>query len=125
MGEEQLSRTRKHASVDDAASGDTPTAAAWQSRDGVATALRVLITLAPIVGALNVSLLLNVFLPAPSSWSWAFVRVAAIAIVAMCSVAVIERLGRRLLPLPMLLRLSLVFPDETPSRFKMALISTT
>jgi hypothetical protein len=34
---------------------------------------------------------------------------------------VIDRVVRRLLPLAALLRLSLIFPDETPSRFKLAL----
>lgn len=93
----------------------------WQGRDRAAKALRWLIMMAPVVVALNVSLVLNYVLPTPSSWSWAILRVAGIAIVAMGSIAVVERAGRRLLPLAMLLRLSLVFPDRTPSRFKLAL----
>ncbi|MEO8696648.1 MAG: HD domain-containing phosphohydrolase [Acidimicrobiales bacterium] len=39
----------------------------------------------------------------------------------MTTITIVERAGRRLLPLSTLLRLSLVFPDRTPSRFKMAL----
>ena len=101
-------------------SGDTP-AEGWQGKDRAAKALRWLIMSAPVVVALIVSLVLNRVLPPPSSWSWAILRVAVIAIVSMASITIVERAGRRLLPLAMLLRLSLVFPDRTPSRFKLAL----
>ena len=72
-----------------ATTNDTDTASAsegWQGKDRSAKALRWLILAAPIVAAINVSLVLNHALPAPSSWSWAIVRVAAIAIVAMASI---------------------------------------
>ena len=100
---------------------DTPPAEGWRGKDRAAKALRWSIMAAPLMVALTLSLVLNHVLPRPSSWSWAIARVAGIAIVSMVSVAVVERAGRRLLPLSTLLRLSLVFPDETPSRFKLAL----
>src|SRR5436190_350402 len=81
----------------------------WRRRDGAAKALRWSILVAPLVMAVVVSLVLNAAVVAPSSWSWAIVRVAVIAVVSMASIAVVERAGRRLLPLSSLLRLSLVF----------------
>ncbi|HEV3449697.1 MAG TPA: HD-GYP domain-containing protein [Acidimicrobiia bacterium] len=51
-------------------------------------------------------------------------RVAwALAVVVSAGIAyfVVERVARRLLPLAMLLRLSLLFPDRAPSRFALAL----
>jgi len=51
-------------------------------------------------------------------------HVAWLALVFACSLVayfVAERLARRLLPLAMLLRMSLVFPDRAPSRFGIAL----
>ena len=48
-------------------------------------------------------------------------RILVIAALSMSTITIVERAGRRLLPLSSLLRLSLVFPDRTPSRFKLAL----
>ena len=73
--------------------------AGWRGKDRAAKALRWSIMAAPVVVALTLSLVLNHVLPAPSSWSWAIARVAGIAIVSMVSIAIVERAGRRLLPL--------------------------
>jgi hypothetical protein len=52
-------------------------------------------------------------------------RIAAAAVVTILVIVVMERLVRPLLPLAMLLRLSLVFPDHAPSRYSVALRSTS
>ena len=103
---------------------DVPTngnGADWRARDGAARALRVAIGLAPLVVAAAVSVAISFVLPAPSTWQWAHGRVAIIAVISMITIAIVERVARRLLPLSSLLRLSLVFPDCTPSRFRLAL----
>jgi putative nucleotidyltransferase with HDIG domain len=72
--------------------------------------------LASIAGLVAVRLL-----PSPrgalgvAAWLLAVVAVTTVVLLAS------ERLARRLLPLATLLRLSLVFPDEAPSRFAIAL----
>jgi putative nucleotidyltransferase with HDIG domain len=43
-----------------------------------------------------------------------------LALTSTIATALAERIGRRVIPLAMLLRLSLVFPDRAPSRFAMA-----
>jgi hypothetical protein len=93
----------------------------WEGRDLAAKVLKWSIRLAPLVLAAGVSIGLSVALPAPSSWSWAILRIVVIAALSMSTITIVERAGRQLLPLSTLLRLSLVFPDSTPSRFKMAL----
>lgn len=93
----------------------------WRGCDWAGKVLRWSITFAPLVVAAAVSVGLSVVAPAASSWLWAVVRVLVIAALSMSMITVVERAGRRLLPLATLLRLSLVFPDETPSRLKMAL----
>ena len=93
----------------------------WQGRDLAAKVLKWSIMLAPLIVAAATSIALSLSLPAPSSWQWAIARVAMIAALSMTVITIMERAGRRLLPLSTLLRLSLVFPDDTPSRFKMAL----
>ncbi|NNC79721.1 MAG: hypothetical protein HKN94_06155, partial [Acidimicrobiales bacterium] len=52
-----------------------------------------------------------------ATWLW-WVIVATMSFLVML---VTDRFARRFLPLAALLRLSLVFPDEAPSRYKSAL----
>lgn len=52
-------------------------------------------------------------------------RVIAAGLVSVATFVIVEWLARRLLPLAVLLRLSLVFPDRAPSRFAVALRSTS
>jgi HD-GYP domain-containing protein (c-di-GMP phosphodiesterase class II) len=93
----------------------------WKARHGVARALRWAIALAPFAVAAVVSVVCSLMLPRPTTWVWALSRVGLLAMVSMVTIAVVERVARKLLPLSSLLRLSLVFPDRTPSRFKLAL----
>ena len=109
-------------------SGPPPTTArteaagkGWQGRDLAGRVVKWMLTLAPLVVAAGVSIGLSVVLPTPSSWRWALVRIAMIAALSMTTITIVERSARRLLPLSTLLRLSLVFPDQAPSRFKLAL----
>ena len=93
----------------------------WQRRDLAGRFLKWSLTLAPLAIAAGVSIGLSLVLPAPSSWLWTIMRILVIAAMSMTTITIIERAGRHLLPLSTLLRLSLVFPDHTPSRFKLAL----
>lgn len=92
----------------------------WQARPILAGALRIFIFLVPIAVALGVSAVLRPLLPAGRSWPervwwWSFLLLVSVA-VAM----IVERLGRRILPLVMLLKLSMLFPKQAPSRFAVA-----
>jgi hypothetical protein len=103
------------------ADADPPAVGGWAGREFAAKSLRWTITLTPLIVAAAVSIGLARALPTAASWPWVILRVAAIAAVSMTAITIVERGARRLLPLTTLLRLSLVFPDHTPSRFKMAL----
>jgi putative nucleotidyltransferase with HDIG domain len=48
-------------------------------------------------------------------WRWAFILVATVI-----AVRLVDRAARRLLPLAVLFKLSMIFPDRAPSRFAMA-----
>ena len=109
------------AARDTSTGADAPSAGGWAGRAFAAKSLKWSITLAPIAVAAAVSIGLALVLPAATSWLWAILRVVVIAALSMTTITIVERAGRRLLPLSTLLRLSLVFPDRTPSRFKMAL----
>jgi len=52
-------------------------------------------------------------------------RVIYGAVASVVTFVIVQRLGRRFLPMAVLLRLNLVFPDRAPSRFSVALRSTS
>jgi hypothetical protein len=97
--------------------------AAWKARPVWAAFVRVLVIVIPAAASVGVALALGRGLTwlAPRSLPWWTVVLAS----AVGTSLVVGRLARRLLPLAMLLRLSLVFPDRTPSRFGVALRSGT
>jgi putative nucleotidyltransferase with HDIG domain len=88
----------------------------WQPRPVLAAALRLVSVLVPAaVGAASAyAFAAAVPLPggvARAGWVVVLVTISTIA------TALAERVGRRSLPLAVLFRLSLVFPDRAPSRF--------
>jgi HD-GYP domain-containing protein (c-di-GMP phosphodiesterase class II) len=65
--------------------------------------------------------LLNALLPRPVSVIALLARVVFIIVASFIVLAVVDRQARKLLPLAALLQLSLLFPDQMPNRFKLAL----
>ena len=91
----------------------------WRPRPLLSFTLRAVSVLVPAaVGAASAYAFVGV-LPMPAGialipWALGLVATSTIA------TAIAERLGKRFLPLAVLFRLSLVFPDKAPSRFVMA-----
>jgi putative nucleotidyltransferase with HDIG domain len=88
----------------------------WRGRPLLSGLLRTFVFLAPIGAALGASLLvgrLMIHTAAPARWMTAF-GASTLALIAS------DRAVRRLLPLVVLLRLSLAFPGEAPSRLRVA-----
>ncbi len=83
--------------------------------------LRALIFVAPLVAALIASLWLSTRLFEPTSApmviGWWAILIGASSVVAWA----VDRFGRRFLPLTVLLRATMLFPDRAPSRYKLAL----
>src|SRR5438128_4770372 len=92
----------------------------WRARPVLAFALRVLILIVPALLALAVTFLVHPLVPMPKTWPgralWWFGLLGLGLLVA----TIVERLGRRVLPLVMLLKLAMLFPDRAPSRFAVA-----
>jgi putative nucleotidyltransferase with HDIG domain len=91
----------------------------WRPRPLLSFALRFVSVLVPAAAGAASAYGYIVALPAPGGlatipWALGLVLTSTIA------TAFAERLGKRILPLAVLLRLSLVFPDRAPSRFAMA-----
>lgn len=64
-------------------------------------------------------------LPAPPTVAEAIVRWLAFSILSTAALIWLDKLARRILPLATLFKLSLIFPDEAPSRFSIALRQNT
>jgi putative nucleotidyltransferase with HDIG domain len=91
----------------------------WRPRPLLSFVLRFVSVLVPAAAGAASAYAFVVALPAPGGIAlipWAVGLVVSSTI----ATAVAERIGKRFLPLAMLLRLSLVFPDRAPSRFAMA-----
>ena len=91
----------------------------------MALLLRVAIFIAPIVASVLVSYLVARMWPRPeglvASFGWFFVLIVAGGLAMLA----IDRIARRFLPLTALLRMTLIFPDQAPSRFNVALRTGT
>ncbi len=92
----------------------------WRARPVLSGALRAIVILVPVVLAIGAAFTLANVLPDPSGAAATLAWWLAIITVTIATVVVARRAARRLLPLGVLYRLSLVFPDHAPSRFKLA-----
>ncbi len=102
------------------------TAQRWAARPVQAALIRAFVFVVPIAGSVVFLHFLSGLVPMPTSSfvlfiSWWVMMSGAATVV----LVVIERAARRLLPLVALYKLSLVFPDAAPSRFRNALRSNT
>jgi hypothetical protein len=90
----------------------------WRSRPVIAAALRTVIVVTPLViGYLATLVCLRLLRTEIAATRWWLLLAAAVSVLVCVGV---ERLTRRLLPLAALLKLSMLFPDRAPSRFKVA-----
>src|ERR1700688_1043044 len=93
----------------------------WRARPAWAFAVRLAVLLVPLGIAVLVTSVLIHLVPRPvSRWpqaAWFVLVIGTPSLVLL----VVGRVARRALPLAVLLRLSLVFPDRGPGRFSLAL----
>lgn len=93
----------------------------WAARPGAAQALRVLVAVGPFLASLAATWAARPFLPRPPGFGGTALFIGCLIVVGVAVAFLVERGGRRLLPLASLLELSLVFPDQAPSRYGAAL----
>ncbi len=93
---------------------------AWEGRPWAARFVKLVAFLGPLVVAVLVTIWISRQLPAPRSFGAAVGAWLLLGVIATVIVQVLDRLARRLLPFAALLQLSLAFPGEVPSRYKVA-----
>src|SRR3954454_11914811 len=97
----------------------------WSNHRFAALCVRTVAWAAPISVSVVATALVSRAVDRPSGWLAIALWWLAMSLVATAMLIVTDRAARRLLPLAALLRLSLVFPDEAPSRFRTALRTGT
>jgi HD-GYP domain-containing protein (c-di-GMP phosphodiesterase class II) len=92
----------------------------WRPRRFTAAVLRVLIFIVPIGAGFLVGGMVAAVLPEPATvYEVALWWIAIISVATVTSTAV-DRIARRFLPLTVLLRMTMLFPDAAPSRLRTA-----
>ena len=93
----------------------------WHAHRGLAALVRVLAFLVPFLASIVAIRLVGPLLYRPAGWDGLALWVLQAAPVGAAASILVERGTRRFLPLATLLNMSLVFPDQAPSRFSVAL----
>jgi HD-GYP domain-containing protein (c-di-GMP phosphodiesterase class II) len=120
-----------HSRADSATGGSADTQAVdldarqWRTRRGAALAVRAAAILVPVATSVAAARVVAVLMPRPDSVARTAIWWLCVAAAAVLTLATVDRLARRLLPLAALCRLALVFPDRAPSRFRVALRAGT
>ena len=89
----------------------------WDRRPVLATVLRVLVFVLPVLLAVGATILLGRLLPRPTTWWGVVLWWTAVLAGTLAVLVAADKIVRRLLPLAALFELSLVFPDRAPQRF--------
>ena len=97
----------------------------WPRRRIASVVVRALGLLVPLAAGCGAALIANRALPDAHHIVSVVLRTFVIVALSMTTIAVLDRSVRRFLPLATLLQLSLVFPDEAPSRLRIALHSSS
>src|SRR3954447_14400959 len=93
----------------------------WVSRPTLARLVQLIVLAVPIAASLVVAVLLSAALPHADSMGTALLWWAVVVVGSTVALFAVDRVARRLLPLALLLRLSLLFPDQAPKRFRVAI----
>jgi putative nucleotidyltransferase with HDIG domain len=92
----------------------------WESRSAWATSLRLTVLVGPVVASVAAAWGCRLLLPTPTGATGRLAVLGVLIAVSTLTLVVVDRLGRRLLPVVTLLDLSMLFPDRAPSRLAVA-----
>ncbi|MEO7981353.1 MAG: HD domain-containing phosphohydrolase [Sporichthyaceae bacterium] len=92
----------------------------WLRRSSGATALRAAVLFGPVLTSFAAAYTAHRLMPPVTGHVDSAWHLAVLLVVSTVSLVLVDRMGRRLLPLVTLLDLSMLFPDRAPSRLKVA-----
>lgn len=102
------------------ARGSAAGGARWTSHPVATALLRASAVVGPLVAAVAVTIVARTLVPVPAAIGARLVWGLVVSALATSTLFVVAVGLRRVLPLAALLRLSLAFPDQAPSRFRIA-----
>lgn len=92
----------------------------WQPRPWLSRLLRLAVFVFPLGSALAATSLAHEMMPMPASrWGWVLWWAVLLGLGVVAAILT-ERVARRFLPLATLLKVSMLFPEQAPSRFRVA-----
>lgn len=94
---------------------------AWRPRPAVSFLIAAASFLLPVIASVVVVQVVAHVVGRPATVPGLVAWLSSLVLLATATLWIIDRWSRRLLPLAAMLRLSLVFPDNAPSRFSLAL----
>ena len=97
----------------------------WSSHPILGVVVRSGIVVVPFLAAATVAFVLSQRLPLADSPQLKIARAVGVIVASMITVLVADRIARRFLPLAALLHLTMLFPDQAPSRFAIAMRTGT
>ncbi|HEX5616489.1 MAG TPA: HD domain-containing phosphohydrolase [Acidimicrobiia bacterium] len=95
----------------------------WRSRRGIAFAIRAAVFLVPFAASFVAARVVRGLLPVPHGLAATVAWWVTVVLTSMLAFVAIDRTARKLLPIAALYKLALSFPDQAPSRYKLALRS--
>lgn len=93
----------------------------WPGRPALNRVVRALVLGVPIAASVGVGVAMSRLVPSPGGVVATLAWYALILVPSLAVLVIADHFARRFLPLALLLRLSLVFPDRAPSRLAVAL----
>ena len=96
------------------------TAQRWRSRPMAARAIQLLVLAVPIAASVVCAAFISAVFAKPHGLGPQLGWWAIVVVTSTIALVIVDRAARRLLPLALLLRLSLLFPDQAPKRFRVA-----
>lgn len=94
--------------------------AAWRQRRVLSTLVRAGAIVNPMAAGCGAAIAANHALPVTTNTALIVARTLVVVAISMTTIAAVDHLLRRFLPLATLFQLSLIFPDNAPSRFRLA-----
>ena len=92
----------------------------WRQRPRLAATLRAVVVVAPVLLSVVAAWAVSRALPPVTGLGSRFWHLAVLVAVSSAALVAVDRVLRRLLPLVTLLELSMLFPEQAPSRIKVA-----
>ena len=93
----------------------------WRARPRLALALRIALIIIPLVVVCLAAWRIHIALGPPPTFTQSVLRWIMLSLGCTLAIRVLDSWAKRLLPMAYLLRMTVIFPDDVPSRYRVAM----